>query len=157
MSDVRRIGYGFNRSPADFFAAQVDDVYLDTDRTDRYERGHLVRGGVRRGDTLVVLQISDLGAGKGLRNLRAALEQRGVTIEIYQPPQEEKRPPGRPSKAGFDEEDWERFRLMWKDPATDGSYILRKACQEMGEDYDDKKARERVRQRLLRRLGSRVD
>lgn len=155
MSDTRRVGYGFNRTPADFFAARIDDLYLDTDRTERAERAHMVRIGLRRGDTLVVIGVGDLGAGKGLRNLRAALEQRGVSIETFEPPQEDKRPPGRPAKGGFGDEDWERFGRMWKDPATDGAYILRKACQEMGEDYEDKKARERVRHRLLRRLGAR--
>lgn len=157
MADTRRVGYGFNRTPADFFSARVDDLWLDSSKTGRVEMGHMVRGGLRSGDTLVLIRISDLGAGKGLRNLRAALEQRGVTVEVFEPPQEEKRPPGRPRKGGFGDDDWERFGVMWKDPATDGGYILRKACEEMGENYDDKLGRERVRQRLLRKLGSRAE
>lgn len=155
MGDTRRVGYGFNRSPADFYAARIDDLYLDTRQTDRGELAHMVRIGLRSGDTLVLIRISDLGAGKGLRNLRKALEDRGVTIEIHEPEAEEKRPPGRPTKGGFDDADWKRFGKMWADPATDGGYIITKACQEMGEDADDRKARERVRQRLLRKLGAR--
>lgn len=155
MGDSRRVGYGFNRSPADFYAARVDDLYLDTAKTDRFELTHMVRIGLRDGDTLVLLRISDLGAGKGLRNLRKALADRGVKIEIFEPEPDEKRDRGRPPKGGFDDEDWARFGRMWADPATDGGYIITKACQEMGEDQSDRKARERVRQRLLRKLGRR--
>lgn len=117
----------------------------------------LVRIGLRRGDTLVLIRMGDLGAGKGLRNLRAALEQRGVTIEVFEPEPDEPRPRGRPEKGGLDDHAWSRLEKLWRDPAVDGGYTITKACEAMREDPSDRKARERVRLRLHRKFGSKTD
>lgn len=152
MGASRRIGYGANRKPADFASAALDDLYLDTERTGSVEREVMVRIGLRRGDTLVVLKISDLGAGKGLRNFKAAMADRGIEIEVFQPPKPEAARQGRPPAARLQDADWERLEAMWRDPASAGGYIIDKACGLMGLDKDDKKDREKARQRLYRRF-----
>ncbi|MEM6625016.1 MAG: hypothetical protein AAF674_22595 [Pseudomonadota bacterium] len=157
MSDGRRVGYGIGRKPADFAEAGLDDLYLDTDRTRRVEREIMVRIGLRSGDTIVVLQVSDLGAGKGLRNFRAAMNERGVDIEVFKPDPGQVPRRGRPPAGKISADDWDRLGNMWRDPASDGGYIIRKACAAMGEDYDDDKARNKVRLRLHRRFGPRSE
>lgn len=150
-----RIGYGYNRTRAAVQSAGVDRLYLDTDQTRRAERGHMFRD-LREGDTLVMLAISDLGAGKGLRNMRADLEGRGVAIEVAQAAEpEQQKPVGRPRAWVMSGEDEDRLRGLWENVASDGGYILDLACDLMGEDKADKKAREKTRQRLLRRFGPR--
>lgn len=159
MSAGRRVGYGIGRKPADFAKADLDNLYLDTDRTRRIEREIMVRIGVRdhQGDTIVVLQISDLGAGKGLRNFRAAMADRGVSIEVFKPEPDEAPPRGRPPAGKLDDDTWGRLEAMWRDPASDGGYIVDKACEAMGEDMSVRSAREKVRLRLHRRFGPRSD
>ena len=152
--DAKRIGYGINRRPRDFFAARLDEVFLDGPKTDRSEFHQMVRFALRRGDTLVVLQISDLGAGKGLRNLRAALEGRGVTVEVFQPI-EDKRPPGRPPAADLSDDEWARLGRLHHDVTIDGAYVVTQACKAMGLDPEDPKARHRVRSRMQRRFKAR--
>ncbi len=151
----KRIGYGLNRKPADFAEARTDKLWLDTSRTSRVEFEDMVRFAVRPGDTIVVLRISDLGAGKGLRNFRAAMEKRGVNIEVHTPKGEMPKKVGRPAKGKLTDEQIKRFKRLWKDPATQGKYLIQQACEAMGEDPNDAKARERVRQRLHRKFGAR--
>ena len=153
-----RIGYGYGRRRAALEACGVERFYMDTAQSGRSERAHLFRD-LRSGDTLVLLKISDLGVGKGLRNMRAELADRGVEIEVAAPQAAEPETPavmGRPPAWKPDAETDERFRAMWHDVSRDGGYILDQACHAQGEDRTDKKARERVRQRLLRRYGSRT-
>lgn len=152
MSDTRRIGYGFNRTARAFEAAGVDDAFIDTDRTGRGERQLMFRVGLRRGDTLVLLALGDLGAGKGLRNLRAELEAKGVTVEVHKPAPAEPKPMGRPSAAGLDDETWERLRVMWTDPATDGAYLLTQGCKAMGLNPTKQADRDKARYRMYRRF-----
>lgn len=150
-----RIGYGYKRRKADLEAVGVEKFYLDGERTSREERVDLFRD-LRTGDTLVLIAISDLGAGKGLRNMRAELEKRGVTVEVAGPVKdEEPKPIGRPRVGGLSQEDWDWLEMRWHDVSVDGAHLLDKACEMMGETNPDRKARERVRQRLLRKFGPR--
>lgn len=150
-----RIGYGYKRRKADLEAAGAEKFYLDGDQTRREERVDLFRD-LRSGDTLVLIAMSDLGAGKGLRNMRAEIERRGVAVEVVEPAKaEEPKPMGRPRAGGLSQEDWDGLEVRWRDVSVDGAYLLDEACKKMGEDQTDRKARERVRQRLLRKFGPR--
>jgi hypothetical protein len=131
----------------------VAQVYLDWDRERRDRRRMFAN--FRAGDVLVLLRPSDLGAGMGLHNMRADLEAKGVTVEIAPAAPKPPAPKGRPPAWKPDAETDARFRALWADVAVDGGYLLDLACDDMGEDKTDKKARERVKQRLQRRYGSR--
>ena len=113
---------------------------------------------LRAGDTLVLLAIGDLGAGKGLRNMRAELASRGVGVEVVEPVKEASQPAprGRPPAWSPDPSDDERFGNMWRDPSVDGAYIIDRVAEVMGEEANTRPQRERIRQRLLRRYGARV-
>ncbi|MEL7299394.1 MAG: hypothetical protein AAFM92_03330 [Pseudomonadota bacterium] len=150
-----RIAYGFNRPEKALRRLNADRFYLDGPGTDRIERRYLLRD-LRAGDTLVVLAISDLGAGKGLRNMRAELDARDIAVEVVEPEKEQpKRPPGRPSAWNPSPADDDRIRALYDDWTIDGGYVIDQACEAMGEDKSQRLARERVRGRLLRRYGPR--
>lgn len=152
MSDQRRIGYGYNRAARAFQAAAVDDVFIDTDRTGRSEREVLLRVGLRRGDTLVLLAAGDLGSGKGLRNIRAALEARGVSVEVSKPKGGDAPVMGRPPAARLADDEWKRLERMWRDPATDGAYLITQGCKVMGLNPAAQADREKARHRMYRRF-----
>ncbi len=143
------------RRKAELEAAGAEKFYMDGEKSQREDRVALFRD-LRSGDTLVLVAISDLGAGKGLRNMRAELKQRGVAIEVAQPVEiKEAKPIGRPRAGGLSDEQWDWLEARWHDVSVDGAYLLDKACEMMGQDKGDRRARERVRQRLLRKFGSR--
>lgn len=156
MSNVGdRIGYGFCRRPGEFYGLDCRVLYIDGENTNRSERSEMFRRGIRKGDTLVLLKIGDLGAGKGLRNMRAELESRGVEVEVATPPPEAPKRMGRPLAWEPTSDEVERLRALWADVSLDGRYVVGVACEMAGENAEDAKVRERMRQRLIRRFKHR--
>lgn len=153
MEDYR-LAYGYERSRSDFSGLGVQAGYFDGPKTNRSERQEMMKW-LRRGDVVVVLAMSDLGAGKGLRNLLAEIEAKGATVEVAKPLRTEEKAAGRPARWNPDPEQDERFRGLWADVSVDGAYIIDEACKLTGENANDPKVRERVRQRLNRRYGAR--
>lgn len=148
----KRIGYGFGRSPRDFDGLDCATLWLDGPQTDRSERETMLRLDVRDGDVIVLLAPGDLGAGRGLANIKALIAEKGATIEIAE---REPRAPGRPPACDLTDEQAARFGGMWRDLAVDGGYIVTKACEAAGVDPKDRRARHRLRQMLTRRFGAR--
>ena len=92
---------------------------------------------------------------KGLRNLRDHLASMGVDIEVFdEKPKGPPKPRGRPPKGGLSDDQWDYLGTMYLDPATDGGITIDRACELMGLDKRLRKDREKARQRLLRRFGS---
>jgi hypothetical protein len=153
-----KLGYGYKRRIAELEAVGAERVYIDGDNTNRVERRYLFRD-LRKGDTLVLIAMGDLGAGKGLRNMRAELEDRGVDIVVATPPEDDQEPVqrGRPSAWLPTPEEDDRLRSLWTDVSVDGGYVIDLACAAMGQDKKDRKSRERVRHRLLRRYGKKSE
>ena len=70
-----RVGYGYSRHEDDFKGADVERVWIDHKGTERLERADMLReGGLRSGDTLVLLSAGDLGRGGELPGLRRWLQ-----------------------------------------------------------------------------------
>lgn len=83
MTNNVRIAYGYLRSDRDFKSFNITDnkIFIDNENTDREElRAALVA--CREGMTLVVLQVSDFGPGAKAKQIREAMEAKGVTLEV---------------------------------------------------------------------------
>lgn len=145
----RRVAYGFNRKVAEFKGVQYDDLWLDTDNTERAER-FAALAILRGGDTLVLVGRGDLSSGRGLAKIRDFLVKEGIETEVYEPAVAEKKPRGRPLASDLAEKERARLGTLFLDPKTDNAYTITQACKAMGQDETDRKSRERVRQRLLR-------
>lgn len=146
-----RIGYGFGRTSEDFARAKVDRLYLDTAFTDRSERTDMLRIGIRKGDTLVLLAHGDLGAGAGLRAIRRRLGDMGVEIELAQPASQTKRPRGRPASYDPNPEQDEQIRRLWY---MDGVYMMKHVLQRAEEIYGKPVSRNQLDNRYGPRDGS---
>jgi hypothetical protein len=156
MTDGYRIAYGFERAAADFrpYGVSPGKLYLDGPKTNRTERRALMAD-LRRNDVIVLLAVSDLGDGKGLQNIRAEIEARGASIEVVEPVSDPSKTKGRPPRWSPTPEQDERFRGLWSDVSVDGGYIIDRACEVTGENRNDQRVRERMRQRLIRKYGHR--
>ena len=96
-----KVGYGYNRSEADLKSAGAEKVYIDTKKT-RDERARMFSGGmhIRKGDTLVLMSIRDLG-GSPLadKQWRKRCEDMGISLEVVEKPAVSSgRPAHRPRK-----------------------------------------------------------
>ncbi len=148
-----RIGYALSTparrfSDSDFAQANVDHVWIDSEKTDRANRAFLIKVDLRRGDVLVLLVGSHIGHGAEAKLMRDAVEGKGATIEVCPLPEKEKRPRGAPSTFLPSEEDDRVLRAMWHDPVsftTDN--CLRTAEARVG--------RRPSRFQMIRRYGSR--
>lgn len=129
---MKKIGYCYRCNPADLEAAGCELVYVDTPKTDRLERRDMLKMGLRKDDTLVLLKPGDLGAVGELKRLREQIEAMGVTIEIYEPAKPLRRP-GAPRKYDPEPELRERIGVMWHDLDLSGPYVLRRAQELVGE------------------------
>jgi len=150
-----RIGYGFNRSEKEFKSAKVQRVWIDFDDTDRNERTTMLVGGIRPGDTIVLLAPGDLGRGGELPMLRKDLKGRGVAIEVIDVGAETRMPVGRPSKftpTGDQETD---LRSKWHDVRYSGRYVYGQLCDAAGWAHN-KQSYTKARNWLNNRFGSRV-
>lgn len=90
-----KLGYGYCRNDRDLRAAGAERVYLDGAKTQREDRKRLLAD-LRRGDIVVLLKRGDLGAGKGLIAIKAAIAAKGCTVEVHgedDPPKRRGPPP----------------------------------------------------------------
>lgn len=146
-----RIGYGYGRTSEDFGRAKVDKLYIDTAFTEREERNDLLLRGLRPGDTLVLLAIGDLGAGKGLAAIRRRLREVGVIVEVFEQRSGDKRPPGRPAQFSPTPEQDEKIRELWY---MDGVYAMRHVLQRAQDIYGQRVSRNQLDTRYGPRDGS---
>lgn len=126
MTKGIHIGYGFNRHENDFAHTRCEKLFLDFDGkarvakgkkrpadTERIFRDDLIQMGLRPGDTLVVLDLKDLGQG----NHMAVLKRMGNPV-VVDPLTVEPTPLGRPPKHGpLDKGQLKRIRLLWTGPS----------------------------------------
>lgn len=153
---TRRIAYGVEpTTEADFKGAEVDNVYIDTERS----RPHWIEFAVklmRPGDTLVLRATSALGKGRGVTTARNHIEGKGVSIEIFNPDRGPKLPRGRPVVTNLTDDEWTILGEMWGNPFYSGGHVIDRARDLMGEKKNDQKTRERVRLRLNHKFGTRT-
>lgn len=147
-----RVAYGFKRREGDFADLQVERVFIDGEDSERSERHAMLNGGLRSGDTLVLLALGDLAPGKTVHALVEEVEKIGAGIEINEPI----RPRGRPGpKPSWEPKDDARLNRLWHDMTVDGPYVLRLACEDAGVPPTDEN-RALFRSRLVRRYGTRA-
>lgn len=119
-------GYGFRRNPEDLKAVGAKDVRIDTSK-DRPMRSDLFKYSLRKGDTVIVLAIRDLGGSPPAdkRWLDQAKEM-GVTVIEKRP---EKKPArmGRPKKYEPTRMQFYQHRAVWLDPLGGPYEAKRKA------------------------------
>lgn len=79
------VGYGYKRDPEDLRKAGASQVWIDL-TPGRYERADMMRGGgLREGDTLLLISLRDLG-GSPVADERwqQMMAERGVTLQIIE-------------------------------------------------------------------------
>ena len=139
-----RIGYGYKRNTRDFEKHEVDRVWLDTKSSERSERIAMMHLGLVEGDTLVLLDVKDLG--RPYKPLVTAIEGQGVTIEAHDPVKAPN-PRGAPLKFNPTPDQDKQIKAMWMDWAYEGSYVVRRASEIMGMEVK--------RHHLIHRYGKR--
>lgn len=122
-----RVGYGYRRTENDFEGLGVEQVWIDTPKSDRDERAFLFSTGLRSGDTLVMLGRGDLGYGRELKRLRERLEAMKVTIEYVDKGPADPAPRGRPKGFNPTPEHDVEVKAAWHDEDRPGSYALKVA------------------------------
>lgn len=127
-----KIGYGFRRNAKDLEALGAEKVWIDISR-DRPERSDMFKlGGLREGDTLLLLSLRDLGGSPPAdTRWKAEVEKMGVTIEIAQLD----KPParmGRPKVYKPTPDQFRRHRAIWLDPLG-GTYESKR--KQISADY----------------------
>ena len=117
MIPMKRIAYLYDRPAKEGEAMGAEATLADYEGTKRVELAHLIEGGIRSGDVLLLRDLADLGKGKAAARIRAKLDGLGVTIEVI-PPTKPTRRPGRRSKVGFKSiDEWEAACSLWYSPA----------------------------------------
>lgn len=128
--------YGYNRDPKDFAHTDVagDRVYIDHNGTRRALNDLINEGGARKGDTIVVLALSDLGKGRAASESQKLIEGKGIIIEVCPIPEavKVKLPRGRPAFDPAPELD-EELRMMWGNPIMyTQAYVIKYATEKHG-------------------------
>lgn len=136
-----KVGYAYNRHPDDLKALGCERVWVDVPKSRRVERGAmLAAGGIREGDTLLLLDARDLGIPQ------AVIAERGATIEVAKPNGSGKKI-GAPRKFTPNADQDERIKALWRNPGFTLSYVLERAEQIMGRPV--------ARHHLIYRYGNR--
>ena len=122
-----RVGYGFRRDEAALTDAGAEVVWLDTSK-ERTERAAMIQTGLRKGDTLVLLSIRDLGGSAPADKVwRARIEALGVTVDVIEIEAET-----RPKKFDPLPDQCARLRAMWLDGLQSEKYRLRRCVEIYG-------------------------
>ncbi len=146
-----RIGYGYERAESLFKDLGCDGVLIDTSATHRTERAALFAPGrLRKGDTIVLLALGDLGQGFGLAKFQALLADIGVTIEV-RPPEKAAGVRGRPATFTPDSTQDDQIRTLWNSIPHTLAYVLKRSGEIMGHDVK----RHQLSHRYGRRNGKR--
>ena len=111
-----KIGYGYRRNAKDLTRAGAEKVFIDISR-DRPERTDMFKhGGLREGDTLLLLSMRDLGGSPPAdRHWQAQAAAMGVSIDVVvldKPPARM----GRPRHYKPTPDQYRRHRAIWLDP-----------------------------------------
>lgn len=127
-----KIGYGYRRNAKDLERAGAEKVFIDTSR-DRPERSDMFKhGGIRAGDTLLLLSMRDLGGSPPAdRHWQAQAAALGVTVEVVA----QDKPPariGRPKLYRPSPDQYRRHRAIWLDPLG-GTYEAKR--KQISADY----------------------
>lgn len=110
------IGYGYRRNAKDLERAGAERVFIDTSK-DRPERTDMFKhGGLRKGDTLLLLSLRDLGGSPPAdRHWQGQALAIGASIDVVKLD----KPParmGRPKEYSPTPEQYRRHRAIWLDP-----------------------------------------
>jgi hypothetical protein len=146
---AKRIGYRYGNAVRFDEGARLDAEYADHSKSDRADRGAMLKLDLRAGDTLVLLRRGHLGSGPELPLIEAEVAKIGATVEIYEPAADHKAP-GRPSPIKLSDEQWDRIREKWKDPV----YWTQAAVLRFAETLAGRSV---SRHQLIRKLGRRAE
>lgn len=133
-----KIAYGYNRPTDAFDHVSPDQVFIDTDKTDREHRSDMIKCGLVEGDTLVLFARGDLAKGQALPIFEAKLSEVGVTISLIEAPEpmvatKTGRPVGYTRLDDLSEADDATLRAMWKDPLIyTPQYCIKWASERLG-------------------------
>lgn len=142
------IGYGFNRTEQALRDLGAERVYLDFPKTHRLDRGEMLNnGGIRAGDTLVMLAWSDLAHGAEAKPLRAKIKAMGVEIKVPDSPTRYNKP-GRPAQFSPTPEQYEQIKTLYHG-FTSMRHVLHRASEIVGHEVK--------RHQLVHRYGRRWD
>lgn len=143
--------YGYNRDPKDFAHVPFDEgrLFIDHNGT-REELDDLInKSGLREGDTLYVLAVSDFGAGMAAAKTKEIIEAKGIIVEVLPIPETEKPSGkrGRPAWEPAPELD-DTLRDMWRNPIRyTQKYVTKYASEKSGTEV--------TRNQLNHRYGKR--
>ena len=109
----------------------AEKVFADFAGTKRADlRDMLDFGGLRKGDTLLLRQVSDLGRGAEVARLQRRIAEIGATIEIV-PGEASKRVAGRKPRMAPTDEQKEHLCALWYSAAPQ-KWVLERASDKMG-------------------------
>ena len=115
-----------------------DKTFADWRNTKRAELIAMIDGqGARKGDTVRVRALSDLGQGAERKRQQKALSDRGRALEVI-PGAETPRKQGRPARLKPTPEQKERLCDLWYSPAPN-EHVLSRAADIMGAEVDRNK------------------
>jgi len=129
------VAYLYNRDVSEGAAMGADKTFADFNGTGRRELTDMIRmAGVRKGDTLVVRALSDLGQGAESKRIQKAISDLGVAVRVI-PGAQAPRVQGRKPRLKPDAEQKEHICALWYSPAP-VDHVLSRASEIMGASVD---------------------
>lgn len=115
-----------------------DKTFADWKNTKRADLVAMIEGGgIRKGDTLCVRALSDLGHGAESRRMQKAVSDLGVVLQVVEGA-EAPRAKGRPSRLKPTDQQKEHLCELWYSPAPN-EHVLTRAADIMGAAVDRNK------------------
>lgn len=125
------VAYLFNRPVSEGEAMGAEKTFADYRGTGRQELTDMIeRKGIRKGDTLVLRALSDLGQGAESKRLQKIITDLGVWIEVKPGPDGE-RVQGRKPRLKPTPEQREHICALWYSPAP-VDHVLQRASDILG-------------------------
>lgn len=132
------IAYLYNRDVSEGAAMGCDKTFADWKNTKRAELIAMIDGdALRKGDTLRVRALSDLGHGAESKRHQKAVSDMGVVLEVVAGV-EKPRKQGRPARLKPTPDQKERLCDLWYSPAPN-DHVLGRAADIMGAAIDRNK------------------
>lgn len=133
-----KIAYLYNRDVSEGKAMGCEKTFADWKNTRRSELAHMMeKRGVRKGDTLCVRALSDLGQGAEAKRIQRLLADMGVAVQVVEGA-ELPRKKGRPSRVKPTDEQRIQLCELWYSPAT-VDHVLERAADILGAEIDRNK------------------
>ena len=129
------VAYLYNRDVSEGAAMGADKTFADYKGTERRELTSMIQmKAIRKGDTLVVRALSDLGQGRESQRIQKQISDLGVAVRVIPGP-EAPRVKGRKARLKPTAEQKEHICALWYSPAP-VDHVIARASDIMGGKVD---------------------